>query len=870
MRRRRLAAVAAGGAAVCGTAAALLAAGYLTLRASLPPLDGRIAAAGLAAPAAIERDALGVPTITAANRADLAFATGFVHGQDRFFQMDLARRLAAGELSELVGRAALAQDLETRVFRFREVARSALAEATPPQRALLESYARGVNAGLASLRSRPWEYWLLRARPAPWLPEDSFLTGFAMWWQLQSDDFARERLKRQIDARLGGPVCAGGWKCALEFLYPSRTIWDAPLVVDEAALRAEEARDDTPPAVPGPEVLDIRGAGEPARGAGVSAGGAAGPAGMAARSAGDIGSNGWAVSGRLTSSGAALVASDMHLPLGVPPIWYRVRLRIARERPDRKTPSAVGGARGGDARADSAPLDLDGLTLPGTPSLIAGSNGQVAWAFTNSGGKWLDEHAQPCLAVDDRWLRTPDGDMPLSTVIERIHVRGGADVLLPVRSLAAAPPIGHAPSLLLEVDLAAHRCWVGTWLAETPSATNFNLLALERAASVQDVLALAPQIGIPEQNIVVGDRAGHIGWAIAGRIPVRAPGSTGSPWLTGPAAPHLYDPPLGRIWSANARPVDDPDALAAIGGDDAEVGAQYDLGARAQQIRDALLKLTSSATPLDMLRIQLDDRAVFLARWRDLMLRLLDDATIAGRPRRAEMRQILSAWDARADVDSVGYPLVRAFHDRTERAVWRMILSALGIAPAASHEAAGDDATSDDAAGGGPEGGKLGPSPLFEQPLWALVTQQPPNWLAAEYPSWRALLLAQLDATAADLVARCGALARCRWGAVHPVRIRHPLSRALPILSPLIDIPALELPGDHDVPRVQDGAFGASERLAVAPGHEDRGYVQLPGGESDHPLSPYYHAGFRAWADGRPLPLLPGPPQHRLVLQPVR
>jgi acyl-homoserine lactone acylase PvdQ len=152
-------------AALAALPAAVL---YLALRGSLPRLDGRIAVRGLRAPVTVERDALGVVTIEAANRDDLAFGTGFAHGEDRFFQMDLARRLAAGELSALVGPAALSQDRQRRLFRFREVARLALAEASPRQRELLAAYARGVNAGLASLPSRPWEYWMLRTSPEPW------------------------------------------------------------------------------------------------------------------------------------------------------------------------------------------------------------------------------------------------------------------------------------------------------------------------------------------------------------------------------------------------------------------------------------------------------------------------------------------------------------------------------------------------------------------------------------------------------------------------------------------------------------------------------------------------------------------------------
>ena len=140
------------------------------LRASLPQLDGTLGAASLAGPVKIERDRLGVPTITAANRVDLAYGTGFMHGQDRFFEMDLSRRLSGGELSELFGKVAVDQDSKTRLFRFRKVAFAVMQQATPEQRAIVEAYTRGVNAGLASLHSRPWEYWLLGGPPSPWRP----------------------------------------------------------------------------------------------------------------------------------------------------------------------------------------------------------------------------------------------------------------------------------------------------------------------------------------------------------------------------------------------------------------------------------------------------------------------------------------------------------------------------------------------------------------------------------------------------------------------------------------------------------------------------------------------------------------------------
>jgi penicillin amidase len=771
---------------------------YAVLHASLPALDGTIGAASLGAGVSIERDALGIPTVQAANRADLAYGTGFVHGQDRFFQMDLSRRLAAGELSELFGAVALEQDEKARIFRFRHVAAAVLEQATPAQRALVAAYTRGVNAALASLHSRPWEYWLLGAAPAPWREADTVLVAYAMWWDLQHGGFERELLKREINARLGGPDCGSGWKCTLQFLYPQRTIWDSPN--GAAAQNATTA-----------SVFDSIDARRHAAQVAV---------GAAPQRAAAAGSNNWALAGRLTATGAALVASDMHLNLRVPAVWYRARLRIA--------PSA----------ADPG-IDLNGVTLPGSPLLVAGSNGHVAWAFTNSYGKWLDLRPLDCLLVGDAELRTRAGSVALTVDREEIRVRGAKSVVLAIKSAAAG--------LLFQARPEEGHCWFARWLAQVPQATNFNLQSMETATSVNEVLALAPSIGIPHQNLIVGDREGHIAWTIFGRIPLDSGPArlTGEgPWTSAAEHPHIVDPAAGRLWSANARPINDAHAEALLGGDEAATGAGYDLGARAHQIREDLAALPAGATPADMLRVQLDDRAVFLARWRTLILELLDTQALREHARRAEFRQLVANWNARASIDSVGYRLVREFRDRTERFAWQMILRRLGLT---------EDAP---------------PSDQFEQELWKLVSTRPPEQLAAGYGSWRELLLGQVDATIIGLTERCAELARCTWGARHVVRIRHPLSGALPFLARLFDMPTLELPGDHDMPRVQDGAFGASERFAVSPGHEAEGYLHVAGGQSGHPLSPYYRAGFGAWAAGEPLPFLPGSVQHRLLLQP--
>jgi penicillin G amidase len=793
-----------------GVAAALLvlaalATGYGLLRASLPQLDGRSRQGGLSAPVRITRDARGVPTIAAANRLDLAYATGFVHAQDRYFQMDLARRLAAGELAELFGKVALDQDRNTRLFRFRHVAREVLAAAAPQERALVEAYARGVNAGLASLAARPWEYWVLGEPPASWRAEDTLLTEYAMWWDLQANGLAREMLRRQINARLGGPECAAGWKCALQFFYPAGTSWDAPAgPAPEAALAGNAP-------LPDAAVLNVR--------AGVAA--AAAP--VAAVRTPAAGSNSWAVAGPLTASGAALVANDMHLGLRVPPVWYHARLQSA-------------------ASATAAAIDLNGVTLPGTPLLVAGSNGHIAWGFTNSYGLWFDVEQLPCVADAGRELSTPQGSVALLVASEEIRVRGAASVMLQVRSAPAG--------VLLRADPAQHSCWFGSWLAQLPAATNMSLMQLEQARSVQEALALAPEVGIPHQNVVIGDAAGHIAWTIFGRIPEdtgRSRARGGSPWTTAADHPRIIDPPLGRLWTANARVASDPRQQQLIGGDAATLGAEYDLGARAGQIRDDLLALPAHVTPADMLRIQLDDRALFLGRWRTLLLSLLDAGSLQGEPRRAEFRRSVEGWNAQASVDAVGYRLVREYHDRTQQAVWGMLLAALRIP-------ADDEARA---------------PAQFEGPLWQLVTAQPLHLLARQYASWPQFLRAQVDATIAGLDASCRELSHCTWGARNLVRIRHPLSRALPWLAAFLDMPPLQLPGDHDMPRVQDGtSFSASERFAVSPGHESEGYLLIPGGQSGHPLSPYYRAGFAEWARGEPLPFLPGLTEHALTLTP--
>ncbi len=784
----------AAAAALALTLLLAAAAVWLTLRASLPTLDGQAALPGLAGPVSIERDAAGVATITAQSRADLARGLGFVHGQDRFFQMDLMRRSAAGELSALLGPALLPADRELRLHRFRTVARAVVADLDAPSRALLDAYVAGVNAGVSSLRSRPFEYWLLKSNPQPWSAEDSVLCVHAMFLQLQ-DSAGHTALQRGLlRATLPEPL----WRL-LEAGAPE---WDAAI----------DATHSAEPRIPGAGEVDLRTRKDlPAK-----------PPPDAVAELALLGSNNWAVAGSRTANGAALVANDTHLDFHVPNIWYRVRL----------VQQAAGDT-----------LDLNGVTLPGTFSIVAGSNRAIAWGFTNSYGQFATVVRLVPVAGDASAYATASGPRHLSYADEAIEVHGAPTEHLDVAGTQWGPVIG--------MDWE-HRPYALQWVAHEPSAINLKLLELERAHSVEEAVREAPEFGIPGQNLLIADRSGHIGWTIAGRLPGRSGAEGGVPqlstdgsvgfagWLAPENQPRVIDPAAGLLWSANARVVGG--APAGLIGNDG-----MDRGARAAQILADLEGAPQPFTPADSLAVQLDDRASFLERWRSLLGEVIEQARARGAHEHDAARAVLALWSGHAAPGDAAYRLVRLFRAQVQaRAFFMLVAAARQRAPDFRFEIPAS----------------------FEGPLWRLLQQRPLHLLTADYADWDGLLLEALVASE-KLPPVCRSLAACTWGEVNALRVRHPLSTALPLLSPLLDMPTVRLAGGHDdMPRIQGPDFGASERFSVAPGHEDLGYFHMPGGQSGHPLSPFYRLGFAAWAAGTPTAFLPGPAQHRFMLAP--
>jgi len=394
------------------------------------------------------------------------------------------------------------------------------------------------------------------------------------------------------------------------------------------------------------------------------------------------------------------------------------------------------------------------------------------------------------------------------------------------------------------------------WVAHLLDATDIGLLALEHVRTVEEALEAAAGAGMPAQNFVVADEGGRIGWSVAGRIPLRAPGDATRPvswraagppwtaWLDAPSYPRVVDPESGRLWTANNRVVDPP-LLDPLG------DGGFDLGARALQIRDGLLRL-DAASEVDLLAIQLDHRALFLAPWRELLLEVLKrPGAAAADPRRAELaRRVERDWSGRASIDSVAYRLVRSFRYFLARQIFRSL-----AAPAVAVDA---------------DLGWGSVTAQYEGPLWRLVTERPEHLLDPRFATWDEQLLAAVDELLDEYADDAGEIdfAALTWGARNTVRVGHPLSLAVPRLARWLDIPPRPLPGDSHMPRVQAPDFGASERFVVSPGREENGIFHMPGGQSGHFLSPFYRIGHEAWAAGQATPFLPGPARHHLTLRP--
>lgn len=777
---------------------------------ALPRLDGSAALPSLNAPVSVSRDASGVPSIRAASRLDAYRALGWLHAQDRFFQMDLLRRRSAGELSELIGKATLNMDCWARDHRIREAATRALDALPVADRALVAAYTEGVNAGLKALSAPPWEYAVLRSEPRPWQQVDTLLAGYCMLLDLQ-DAGEFELNLSCLHSSLGADFA--------DFLAPLRAADDAALAGTASCAP-----------IPGPARLNLR---LPPPAAAMPA-----AADLAYPKLNDIsalaslpspwfrpgaGSNAFAVSGSHTRNGAALLANDMHLGLGVPNTWYRVLLSWPA--------SSNGPAR-----------QLSGITLPGVPLLVAGSNGRVAWGFTNA---YVDT-ADLILLKRGNAKKTYLGSAGETAYIEhkdQILIKGDK----PFDYTSHWTEWGPVVEVGKDRQLFALQ-----WIAHDSRAVDLRFSHIEDCNSVEEAVALAQDSGLPALNLLAADHAGHIAWTVAGRIPRRTgfDGRLATSRHDSPARwegllppedhPSCINPPSGHLFSANERLMDG-EALSKVGD-----GGFYS-AARGRQIQGDLARLTSPAgrlaAPGDLLAIQLDDRALDLAPWRDLLLHSLNEAALQSAPGRASLRSVVESWIPSASTGSAGYRMVREFRDEVEARILNPLLASCFTARR-----------------------NFSWRQFRRAPaVWALLRERPLHLLAPEYKSWDELLLASAD----TVLKRNPSPADATWGKANRAAIRHPFSLVMPrLLTFWLDMPDDELAGDSGMPRVCNSDFGASERLVVSPGHESEGIFHMPTGQSANPRSPFFKAGHADWVQGRPSPYLPTAPQHHLELLP--
>lgn len=523
------AATATAAAAVAGLAGVAY---YLLVKRPLAQTEGTIRLAGLDAGVEVLRDRWGVPHIYAEGHRDLLFAQGFVHAQDRLWQMDFYRRLVAGRLSEIMGEVTLPVDRWVRTLSMRRVAEQEADLLAAEARSLAEAYAAGINARIAQGRL-PVEFTLLRYKPEPWTVADTLAWVKYMSWSL-SVNWESELLRAQLIERLG-PDLAHELEAGLpgdeHTVVPPGT--ELASVGIAALHRAEEARPFL-----GPAARD------------------------------GLGSNNWALAGSRTDSGAPLLANDMHLLMALPSIWYENHL-VCKE------------------AAGSGSLDVTGVTFPGIPSVVSGHNGSVAWGFTAGFADTQDlfvEHLRRSQDGQGRVEYEFQGEWRDARVIqEEIRVKGGETVTEEVILTHHGPVINAlAPDLSGEESLALR------WPSLEPDTMLEGLLAMNRAADCLEFREALRHWSGPVVNAVYADTGGNIAYSHTGRIPIRAggdglvpvPGWTGeyewAGYIPFEELPHLVNPPRGYVASANNR--------VTGHGYPYELGREFSMGDRYQRI----------------------------------------------------------------------------------------------------------------------------------------------------------------------------------------------------------------------------------------------------------------------------------------------
>lgn len=671
----------------------------------------------------------------------------------------------------------MGSDRKQRAYQLSKTARQIVLDLPAEQRQLLQAYVAGVNAYLSQTRILPPEFLLLRHQPEAWREEDTLLVVLGMFQTLNSYE-QDERMVTVMEKALP--------KDLLEFLTPDTDSYTTTLVGGDTPRRFN----------PHIDALAFAGLPEP-------------DAHLAGNSIDTqnivVGSNNWVVAGSKTSDGRAMVANDMHLGLSVPNLWYRADFRYQNRH-------------------------IFGVTLPGVPGVVVGGNDDVAWGFTNVTADLLDLISLEINPDNPLQYRTSQGWLPFGSHQETLQIKDAPAIEMTVQDTIWGPVSEHA---LLGKSV------VVKWTALERHAVDLGLLAMDKVQTTRQAMAVFNQTGGPPQNVVIADRAGHIGWTYMGRFPQRLgfDGLASRSWADGernwrnyiPAEelPRLFDPPEGFIVTANNRTLGRayPHAIAH----------NWALGYRAFRIAE-LLRGQKQLTEADLLAIQLDTRNAVYDFYRQLALDelrdLKDKDTVL-----LEVEQALTAWDGYMHADSIGAALLAEFRTQLAQEVFAKVVAACQVYDADFRYAWRE----------------------METPLRLLLTQRPAGVLKARYrDDWRHMIVDALRQSAHELHQEYPEknLTRLAWGATHAITVHHPFSKVSPLLGELLDMPRFESDGCASIcVKVMDTVHGASERLVLSPLHAEDALFQMPGGQSGHPFSKHYRDQQTDWQAGIAAPM---------------
>ncbi|MGL5864950.1 MAG: penicillin acylase family protein [Dermatophilaceae bacterium] len=815
------------------------------VRDSLPRSTGEVALPGLEADVTVLRDGSGIPHLYGDRLTDLARAQGYVHAQERFFEMDLRRHVAAGRLAELVGESGVESDRAIRTMGWRRVAEAELPTLDSRTRQMFQAYADGVNAyvGSHSPGELSLEYTVLGLRLPlggieDWTPVDSLTWLKAMAWDLRGN-YDNELARARLTGRLPPKQIAQ--------LYPAYDLEANPPIlsseewspsVDGAGGIAGRAADDDTARTRSPAAAEAYAAAHRAL--------AAVPE-LVGNGEG-VGSNSWVVSGSRTTTGAPLLANDPHLKVGQPGVWIQNGLSCRRVGPE-------------------CPMAVSGFSFAGVPGVVIGHNQQIAWGFTNLAPDVTDFYLER--VVGDTYLR--DGEwIPVTSREEVIRVAGGPDVRIPVRTTVHGPVLSdvlapvadagaRAPTADEDDDSQTYAVSL-SWTALRPGRTAEAIVGINLATNFGEFREAARDFAVPAQNLVYADRAGRIGYQAPGLVPIRGaalprtqPGYWPAPgwdsaydwqgFVPFEQLPWALDPDDGVIVAANQ---------AVTASRTPFLTSEWDHGWRASRIADRLGEL-GQVSPDDMRAIQRDTRDEFADVLVPALLAVpLDSGVGTGAEADVafteEARSLLRRWDRTMPADDSDASAGAAYYN----AVWRSLCSLIF-----DDELPGDLTTD----GGARDRAavqrllKDPASPWWDDKLTPNVTEGKDAILR------RALVAARLD-----LTRELGKdPSKWQWGKLHRLTLDHPVMSGDDVPAP---VRALFTDGPHQVPGgsavVNANGWVASEGFAVSTAPSMRMVVDLGDlerstwinqtGVSGHPWDDHYSDQVADWLAGRQRP----------------